>query len=270
MSRPEDHITYPFFGRLAIPMTALPVSLRNYLAGNVSRSTLLGKLLPLSFISLFSTLVIAAQRFPEAYDWQRRVISHLISPRHNPDGYLISSLGMALSALLAVPFAGYVGQRLRQVSPKLSHGSSVALGVGILLVVTVTLPLNVESMPPSVRWVHEALARTAGVGIFGGMIGCCVCGWKDRLRRDGRQLLNPRMVNAWISLTLLPIVCGALAGILKLARKAGWEWAGQLRLQLKPTMLWQLAFWEWVGVVAFVLFMVIAVLLLPARVKARE
>ena len=44
-------------------------------------------------------------------------------------------------------------------------------------------------MPESVRWVHEALARTAAVGIFGGMICCCVCGLKDRLR--GRQIAQP-------------------------------------------------------------------------------
>ena len=141
----------------------------------------------------------------------------------------------------------------------------MGLGLGIFLVVTVTLPFNVDSMPAGVRWVHEALARTAAVGIFGGMVGCCVCGLRDRL--GGRQSLNRLMVASWVSLTMLPLVCGVLAGILKFARKAKIEWAVQTREQLKQTMIWQLAFWEWVGIAAFMLFMVISVALLPARVK---
>ncbi len=40
-----------------------------------------------------------------------------------------------------------------------------------------------------------------------------------------------------------------------------------LRLQLKQTMVWQLAFWEWVGVVAFILFMLVSAMLLPVRVR---
>jgi hypothetical protein len=238
---------------------------RSYIAGDVSRKTLLLYLLPLSFISLLGTLVIAASCFPEAYDWKRRVISHLISPRHNPDGFLIASVGMAVSALLALPFAGYVGSRLRAVAPRLGYWSGMGLGWGIVLVVTVTLPFNVDSMPTSVRWVHEALARTAAVGIFGGMICCCVCGLRDRLA--GRQSLDRLMVASWVSLTMLPIVCGILAGILKLARKAEIGWAVEIRRELKQTMIWQLAFWEWIGVAAFILFMLISVVMLPARVK---
>ena len=41
----------------------------------------------------------------------------------------------------------------------------------------------------------------------------------------------------------------------------------EIRQELKQTMIWQLAFWEWVGVTAFILFMLISVMLLPARVK---
>ena len=75
------------------------------------------------------------------------------------------------------------------------------------------------------------------------------------------------MVVTWTSLTLLPFVCGILAGILKICRKAKMEWAMDLRLHLKQTVVWQLAFWEWVGVVAFILFMLSAAMLLPERIK---
>ncbi len=265
MSQSEEPIilsmTSPMEDRLAF----LPRSLQQYAAGNVSKSTLLTRLLPLSFITLFSTLFIAAQQFPEEYDWRRRVISHLISPRHNPEGYLLPSIGLAVAALLCLPVAGYIEQRLHGVAPKLSRWAGMGLGLGIFLMVTVPLPFNVDSMPPAVHWVHEALARTAAVAIIGGMICCCLCGLKDRFR--GEQTLSRAMVVTWTSLTAFPFVFGILAGILKICRKAKMEWAMELRLQLKPTVVWQLAFWEWVGVVAFILFMLASAMLLPARIR---
>jgi hypothetical protein len=243
----------------------LPGWLRRYAAGSVSRDLLLTRLLPLSFIALFGTLIVAAQQFPEEYDWKRRVISHLISPRHHPEGYLLPSFGLAVAALLALPVAGYAEHRLQGVAPKLSRWAGLGLWIGILLMVTVPIPFNVEWMPSSVHWVHEALARTAALAIVVGMICCCLCGLKDRFR--GQKTLSRLMVVVWTSLTSLPFVCGILAGILKICRKAGMEWAMELRLQLKPTMVWQLAFWEWVGVVAFILFMLATAALLPERTR---
>lgn len=266
MSQPDDHVPLSSSLPATDRLNFLPGWIQSYVGGDVSKNTLLGYLLPLSFISLLGTLAIAASHFPGGYDWQRRVISHLISPRYNPDGFLIASIGMVVSALLALPFAGYVGKRLCAVAPRLGHWSGVGLGLGIFLVVTVTLPFNVDSMPEGVRWVHEALARTAAVGIFGGMVGCCVCGLRYWL--GGRRSLSRLMVAGWVSLTLLPLVCGVLAGILKFGRKAKIPWAMETREQLKQTMIWQLAFWEWVGVAALILFMVIAVALLPARVRS--
>lgn len=247
------------------PLSFLPRPIRQYVEGNVSRTSLLTVLLPLSFLSIFGTLVIAAQNFPGDYDWKRQVISHLISPRYNPAGFLLPSIGMALSAIFSLPVAGYISQRLREVSPRLSHWVGVGLGVGIFLVVTVTLPFNTPAMPDSVHWVHEALARTGAVGVVGGMVCCCVIALRDRF--GGRRVLNPALALSWASLTLVPVLCGILAGILKFSRKAGFEWAIQLRQELKQTMLLQLAFWEWVGVIGFVFFMVISVLLLPGRLK---
>jgi len=179
---------------------------------------------------------------------------------------LISALGMALSALFALPFAGYVEQRLHTVAPRLSRWSGVALALGIFLVMSVPLPLNVDFMPKSVRWIHEALARTAAGCIFGGMIGCCICALKDRI--SGEQTLNRAMVISWIVLTGFPILGGILGGILKIARKADIEWAVQTRAQLKQTMVWQLAFWEWICVVALILFMLVSVTMLPDRMKS--
>lgn len=233
------------------------------MGGNVSRSTLLFILLPLSYVSLLITLFIAARRFPVPYDWGRRVISHLISPRYNPDGFLISSLGMAVAALLALPFAGYLERRLQAVAPRLSRWVGVGFGIGIILVVAVTLPFNIPAMPVGVRWVHEALAQAAGICIITGMICCFVCGFRDRFY--GRKKLRRRLVVTWLLITLLPLVSGLLLGSLRIFQKAGIEWAVQLRMSFNQSVLWQLAFWEWIAVVSFLVFMLVSVMLLPER-----
>jgi hypothetical protein len=266
MSPPDEQSSLPFTSSIADRWIVFPRLCQQYVAGNVSKSALLTKLLPLSYLSLFITLVVAAHHFPEKYDWSRRVISHLISPRYNPAGYLIPLLGMAVAALLALPIAGYVEQRLQSIAPRLSRWAGAGLSIGILLVMSVTLPFNIPTMPACVRWVHEALAQAAGIFIIIGMICCFLCAIKDRFY--GQKRLSQALVAGWSLVTLLPIVSGLFLASLKLSRKAGIEWADQLRMQLNQTIVWRLAFWEWFGVVAFLLFMLISAMLLPERTES--
>lgn len=263
MSPPDEQSSLTFTSSSADRCVFFPRSGQQYVAGNVSKSTLVFILLPLSYLSLLSTLFIATLYFPKPYDWGRDVISHLISPRYNPDGFLISSLGMAAAALLALPFAGYLERRLKGIAPRLSRWVGVGLGIGIILVASVTLPFNIPAMPKSVRWVHEALARSAGICVIIGMVSCFVCGIRDRFY--GQKKLSRALVASWSLVTLLPIVSALLLGGLKLSRKAGIGWADQLRMYLNQTMFWRLAFWEWFGVIAFLLFMLITAMLLPER-----
>ena len=98
----------------------------NFFSGNLTRKTLLFVVVPLIFLSYFGTLVFAIFRFPEAYDWRDSVISHLISPRNNPEFHSVPSFGMAITGLLMIPFAGYINRRLR-VASQLGGGSMMAL-----------------------------------------------------------------------------------------------------------------------------------------------
>ena len=104
-------------------------SIRRHFAGHVSRTTLLTMLLPLSFASLFGALIAAAFFFPPGYDWRKCVISTLTSPYDNARGCWLPVVGIVVAMLLILPFAGYVGQRLRALSPRLagSAGSGFAL-----------------------------------------------------------------------------------------------------------------------------------------------
>src|SRR6266536_1919320 len=111
----------------------MPRSIQKLLTGHVSKAALLTKLLPLSFASFFGTLITAAFFFPGQYDWRQRVISHLISPRHNPHGYWLPSIGIAAAMLLAWPFADYVEQRLRAITPRIARSAGVAFALGFVL-----------------------------------------------------------------------------------------------------------------------------------------
>ena len=244
-------------------------SIQNILTGHVSKTVLLTRLLPLSFASLFGTLIAAAFLFPTGYDWHVHVISDLISPHDNPQGCWLPSIGIMAAMLLVLPFAGYVAQHLRAITPGLARSAGLTFALSfVLMLLTVAMQL---AQPDIGRWwLHEFLAR-ASAGIFSlGMLCCCVCALKDRFRCFGGQgSLPAALAFYWVSLTLLPIGCLASIGALMLlGQQGGQMWAEDLRQSFRHSMLWQLAFWEWIGAGVAFAFLTGSVLLLP--VSRRE
>ena len=144
----------------------------------------------------------------------------------------------------------------------------VAFLLGSILFMGVALPLPAQ-MPPGLERLHEVLARASAGAIAIGMLCCCVCALKDRFRAlGGQRRLRGRLAFCWMSLPLLLVAFGLVCGIMLLGRKVGMEWALQAGQVLRPTMFWQLAFWEWVGVVAFFTFLFLSALWLPERAKS--
>lgn len=239
-----------------------------YFRGDVSRPALLTTLLPLSAVSFFGTLMIGAALYPGGFDWRVRVISHVISPSRNPDAYWIPSLGMAVAALLALPFAGYVAQRLRPIAPRLARICGVGFALGFVLILSVAVPQQAQPTPAT-RKVHEVIARGSAIAICVGMICGAMCVLKDRLRLlGGRRSLNPLLALCWISVTLLPVCVGAVSGAVKLGKRQAWAiWVHDY---LRDSIVWRLAFWEWIGLVVLFLFLFLAVLLLPEQIKAPQ
>lgn len=239
-------------------------SIQNSFGGHISKTALLTALLPLSFTLFFGTLSTAALFFPTGYDWRVRVISALTSPHDNPRGCWLPGLGIIAAMLLVLPCAGYVADRLRATAPLLARLAGLAFALSfslLLLAVTVQLAQPVIGL----RWLHELLARGAA-GIFvAGMFCCCACGLKDRLRCFGGQgSLSATLTFYWGSLTLLPIGCLVSIGVLVLlGQQLGQTWAEDLRQSFRHTILWKLAFWEWIGALVAFAFMVGSILLLP-------
>ena len=246
-------------------LTLLARSIHNYLSGHVSKAALVTTLLPLSFTSLFGALGAAALVLPSGYDWRIHVISTLTSPHDNPEGYWLPSIGIMAAMLLALPFAGYLAQRLRGITPRLARSAGLGFALSFVLML---LAVAVQLAQPVIglRWLHEFLARAAAGGFMVGMLCCCGCALKDRLRGfGGRGLLPAALTFSWLSLLLLLVAClASIGGLILLGQQAGQTWAEDFRQSFRHTLLWQLAFWEWVGAVVAFAFLTGSALLLPA------
>jgi len=239
-------------------------------AGHVSKTVLLTMLLPFSIASFFGTVIAAAYFFPVPYHWSVRAISDLASPRDNPGAYWLPCLGFVLSSVLALPFAGYVEQRLRGITPRLARTAGVAFALAcVLFLLTGIVP---EEVLPVFGWprMHEFLARSSAAAFFTGMLCCCVCAFRDRFRVfGGQRSLGSALSCYWGWVTLLPVGCAAVIGALQfLGHQADQAWAEQARQSFRHTVMWHVAFWEWIGSVIFFMFMVVTVLLLPDGIKA--
>src|SRR5204862_592868 len=96
------------------------------------RKSTLAVLLALIFFSFFGTLTASASMFPQNYDWRYRVISNLLSPRDNPDWYWLAAVGLSLSGVFMLPFAGYLLHSLGMVAPRMAKVTAAAFVLGII------------------------------------------------------------------------------------------------------------------------------------------
>jgi hypothetical protein len=81
----------------------------------------LAALLALIFLSFFGALELSARMFPENYDRRYRVISNLLSPRDNPAHYWLPACGIVSTAVLMLPFPGYLRRNLDIALPRVAR-----------------------------------------------------------------------------------------------------------------------------------------------------
>jgi len=236
----------------------------NFFSGNLTRRTLLFVLIPLIFLSYFGTLASAIFFSPIAYDWRYSVISHLISPRNNPEFHTVPSLGIAITGLLIIPFAGYINRRLRVVSRLGADIGTVASANGaILLTLAGLIVSHGHDGTSSLPRLHEMCARTAAFGIGTGLVAFCLCALKGYfIPAKGKKLYHRRLLISWSLLALCPIFGVTFTGCLSEIMRAHLLWSYHID-QLKNSLFWHLAFWEWIGSAAVFLFLLSSALFLP-------
>jgi len=110
-----------------------------------------------------------------------------LSPRDNPGHYWLPAIGLALTALLMLPFAGHLRRHLEVASPRVARMSSGAFVAGSIALICAcfVVPQHLHDVF-GVRRLHEFLARSAARSLAIGMLcGCwsrCSTGWHFRER----------------------------------------------------------------------------------------
>jgi hypothetical protein len=224
-------------------------------------------LVPLIFVFYFGTLALAAFAFPESYDWRSSVISNLLSPRRNPQFHWLASIGLSSAALLAMPFGGYIGSRLRPASP-LGAKAGMACFVGgtaALVLAAIIVPWHSHPIVGPLG-VHEILARLSALALGLGVLCFCWCALRPAYRcRFNQPFFNRTLVLSWALLLTLIGVTATSCLCLEVFRRTGILEALPFYRALPNSPLWRLAFWEWIGSAAGFLFLASAAFLLPER-----
>lgn len=244
-------------------------SIQRCFAGHVTRTLLLTVLLPLSFASLFGALIVAARLYPTSFDWRVRVISKLSSPYENPQGCWLAAFGTMTAMALILPFAGYAAARLHAIAPQPARpaGTGFALSFSLTFL---AMALQLAQPVIGLRWLHGFLAVLAAGCFIAGMLCGCACAIQERRRGSSQpKCLSATLVWSWLLFILVPTGCLTGIGvILLLGQHAGVTWAEDFRQSFRHTVLWHLAFWEWIGVGLAYVFMALSVLLLPTSCEA--
>ncbi len=214
--------------------------------------------IPLIVVFFFGSLALAVALLPRAYDWRVMSISQLLYPRVNPEFHFIPAIGLALSGVLLLPFAGYVKRRLGFDSPVVRAGAALFAGGAVCLVLASVItshPLHGRATVPK---LHEVLGRAAGVGLGVGILLFEFYALRQR-HRTGSDLVSRRLV-FWWSLITWPVVVLLL---LRLIIGVHFQILEPFARTLKQSVAWHLGFWEWIGSVAVIMFLVVSAWLLP-------
>jgi hypothetical protein len=228
------------------------------------RKSVLAALLVLIFLTFFGTLALSAHMFPHSYDWRYRVISNLLSPRDNPDHYWLPGGGIILTAVLMLPFAGYLHRNLESASPRAANVSSGAFIAGTIALICACLvvPQHLHDVL-GVRRLHEFIARSAAGFLAIAMLAACLCAWIG----FRKNLLQRGLFWTWLFVTLLPLAGIFASESLLVLTRLKPAWAIPIRSVLRHSVFWHLGFWEWLGSAAVFLFLCAAVFLMPWQAR---
>ena len=231
-------------------MTTAISHLIDFISGRLKRQTLLRIFYPLMLASYFGSLTFGIWMFPGPFDWRTRSMSKLLYPKNNPQFHTIVSVGMAVAGLLMIPFAGYIGRRLRVISPVPAEIGALVFGAGAISLILGAL---IVSQP-----FHEMFARGAGTCLGLGMLALYLCALRGLSVPS-----NERHTRLWLFLAWSLIVPPALlVVVLRMLVGAQFHWSNPLYRALENRSLWHLGFWEWIISAAVFLFLLGAVLCL--------
>jgi hypothetical protein len=184
-------------------------------------------------------------------------MSKLLYPRIDPEFHAVVSAGIALTGLLMIPFAGYIGRRLRVISALSAEIGALIFGAGAISLILGAL----------IVWqpFHEIFARSAGTCLGLGMLAFYVCGLRaiavpsNEKFPSNEGYARLRLFFAW-SLIVVPAL---VIVVLRVLAGAHLDWPNPIYRAIENRSLWHLGFWEWMISAAVFLFMLGGAVYLP-------
>lgn len=164
-----------------------------------------------------------------------------------------------MTGVLLLPFAGYVKRRLGVDSPVVRAGAAFFAGGAIYLIMASLITSHPLHGPATVPKLHEVLGRAAGVGLTPGNLTFEFYALRNHRRAEG-GLVSRRLVIWWSLITWPAIVLLMLRLIIGVHFRV----LEPFTRSLKRSAAWHLGFWEWMGSVAVIIFLVVSAWLLPA------
>ena len=219
-------------------------------------------IVPLIGVFYFGSLAVAMALFPKGYDWRMMSISKLLYPLVNPQYHFIPAVGVGVSGVLMLPFAGYIRRGLGVDSPVVRAGAAFFFAGATCLILASVITSHPAQGRATVPRLHEALGRVAGIGLGLGTVLFESHALRSR-RRAGGELASRRLILWWGWLTWPGIVVMALVLILRIHLPV----FEPLARALKHSAAWKLGFWEWIGSAAVFGFLAVSAWLLPGGGK---
>jgi hypothetical protein len=236
-----------FAARMRIAISRLG----DFCFGRLNRQTLLRINLPLILMSYFGSLILSIWLFPGPFDWRTRSMSKLLYPRNNPHYHFVAAVGIAVTGIAMIPFAGYIASRLRTISSIMASIGALIFGAGALSLICGAL---IVFQP-----YHDIFARSAGICLGLGMLVFYWCALRGPFLRANERETWRRTVLLW-SLIVPPAL---LVVILRLLTAVHFLWPNPIYQAITNRSLWHLGFWEWIGSIAGFFFLLGATLYLP-------
>jgi hypothetical protein len=233
-------------------MPAAISSLTDFCAGRLQRRMLLRLFLPLILVSYFGSLMFAIRMFPSPFDWRTKAMSKLLYPKNDPRFHALVSAGVAIAGFMLIPFAGYLGRRLRPIAPTPAGIGTLGFGAGAISLILAALIV-------SQGFFHELFARGAGIGLGLALLMFYCCAVRGFVLRPDAARISLRLFLVW-SLTVPPAL---LVAALRLLAAAHFQWSNPFYRAIANRSLWHLGLWEWIGSAAVFLFLLAAALFLP-------
>ncbi|MGA2411274.1 MAG: hypothetical protein ABSG46_12900 [Candidatus Binataceae bacterium] len=228
-----------------------------FCTGRLKRRTLLRVFLPLILASYFGSLGGAISMLPGPFDWRTRAMSKLLYPKNDPKFHALVSAGVAIAGLLMIPFAGYIGRRLRPIAPATAMAGALVFGAGAISLILAAL----------IAWqgfLHELFARSAGLCFGIGLLAFYLGALRGISARQNDRQAWLRLFRIWS----LIAPAALLVVILRLLAAAHFQSPNPIYREIENRSLWHLGFWEWSGSAAVFLFLLAATLFLPKTVTS--